>query len=112
VGAHPQTRGIALPTPLFFVDTTSQTFNFTYDMTLAQFRKAFAIADDNSIDLSNVDDSTLFGFGLASFKPVPTTLSAVAKVIRHQALQFNGQWDAEALVELTPLARRKFIILD
>jgi hypothetical protein len=81
-------------------------------MTLAQFRKAFAIADDNSIDVGQVDDSTLFGFGLASFKPVPTTLSAVAKVIRHQALQFNGQWDAEALVELTPLARRKFIILD
>jgi hypothetical protein len=93
-------------------DFSAKNINLAHVMTLAQFRKAFAIADDKSIDLSNVDDNTLFGFGLASFKPVPTTLSAVAKVIRHQALQFNGQWDAEALVELTPLARRKFIILD
>jgi hypothetical protein len=81
-------------------------------MTLVQFRKAFAIADDNSIDLTNVDDTALFGYGLASFKSTPTTLSTVAKVIRHQALQLNGEWDAQALVEVTNIARRKFTILD
>jgi hypothetical protein len=27
-------------------------------------------------------------------------------------LQLNGEWDAQALVEVTNLARRKFLILD
>ena len=81
-------------------------------MTLAQFQKAFAIAKDTSIDLSNVDDSILFGCGLPRFKPVHTTLEAVAKLIRWQAMQFNGQWNAEALNEVAELGRKNFLILN
>jgi len=81
-------------------------------MTLAQFQKAFAIANDASIDLSNVDDSILFGCGLPRFKPVHTTLEAVAKLIRWQAMQFNGQWNAEALNEVAELGRKNFLILN
>lgn len=81
-------------------------------MTLAQFQKAFAIANDASIDLSDVDDSILFGCGLPRFKPVHTTLEAVAKLIRWQAMQFNGQWNAEALNEVAELGRKNFLILN
>lgn len=80
-------------------------------MTLAQFQKAFAIANSN-VDLSNVDDSILFGYGLPTFKPVHTTLEAVAKTIRWQALQFNGQWNAEALNEVAEHGRKNFLILN
>lgn len=80
-------------------------------MTLVQFQQAFAIAKDFNRDLSSVDDSILYGFGLASFKPVHTTLEAVAKTIRWQALQFNGQWNAEALNEVAELGRKNFLIL-
>ena len=80
-------------------------------MTLAQFQSAFAIAKDFNRDLSNVDDSMLYGYGLADFKPVHTTLEAVAKTIRWQALQFNGEWNAEALNEVAELGRRNFLVL-
>ena len=80
-------------------------------MTLTQFQSAFAIAKDFDRDLSNVDDSILFGCGLLSFEPVHTTLDAVAKLIRYQALQFNGEWDAEALNEVAMLGRKNFLVL-
>lgn len=80
-------------------------------MTLSQFQAAFAIAKDFSIDLSNVDDTNLFGFGLLDFAPVHTTLQAVAKTIRYQALQFNGEWNAEALDEVAKLGKKNFLIL-
>jgi hypothetical protein len=80
-------------------------------MTLQQFQEAFAIAKDFARDLSNVDDSVLYGYGLPNFKPVHTTLEAVAKVIRWQALQFNGQWDSVALNEVAELGRRNFLVL-
>lgn len=80
-------------------------------MTLQEFQSAFAIAKDFNRDLSNVDDSILYGYGLSGFKPVYTTLEAVAKTIRWQALQMNGEWDAEALNEVASAGRRNFIIL-
>jgi hypothetical protein len=80
-------------------------------MTLQQFQAAFAIAKDFNRDLTNVDDSLLYGFGLASFVPVHTTLEAVAKTIRWQALQFNGEWNAELLNEVAECGRRNFIVL-
>lgn len=81
-------------------------------MTLKQFRAAFAIAKDFSVDLSDVDNSNHFGFGLSTFKPVYTTLNAVAKTIRWQALCFNGQWDATLLDEVSRFGRKNFLILD
>ena len=80
-------------------------------MTLQQFQAAFAIAKDFDRDLSKVDDSILYGYGLATFKPVHTTLEAVAKTIRWQALQMNGEWDAEALNEVAEAGRNNFLVL-
>mgnify|MGYP006295561597 CR=1 FL=1 len=80
-------------------------------MTLDQFHQAFAIAKDFQRQLSDVDNSNLFGFGLPGFRPQYTTLEAVAKTIRWQALRFNGQWDAEALDEVVRFGRKNFLIL-
>ena len=80
-------------------------------MTLQEFQSAFSIAKDFNRDLSNVDDSILYGYGLPEFKPVYTTLEAVAKTIRWQALQFNGQWDAQELDEVARLGRKNFLVL-
>jgi hypothetical protein len=80
-------------------------------MTLEQFQAAFSIAKDLDRDLTGVDDSTLYGYGLPGFKPVYTTLEAVAKIMRWQALQFNGQWNALELNDVGNIGREKFLIL-
>lgn len=80
-------------------------------MTKHEFNAAFKIANDFSIDLSNVDDSHLYGYGLPDFKPVHVTLEQVAKEIRWAALQFNGEWNGSVLDEVAKLARRNFIVL-
>lgn len=80
-------------------------------MTKNQFDAAFNIAKNVSIDLTNVDSSHMFGYGLPNFNPVHVTLEQVAKEIRHHALQFNGEWDGEALNEVANLGRRNFIVL-
>lgn len=79
-------------------------------MTKNELTKAFEIASSNE-DLSLIDDSNLCGFGLKSFTPVHTTLKAVAKIIRWQALRLNGTWDAEALQEVCFFAKSKFLII-
>lgn len=80
-------------------------------MTFQEFQSAFSIAKNFNLDLINVDDSILYGYGLPEFKPVHTTLEAVAKTIRWQALQFNGQWDAHELNEVARLGRKNFLVL-
>jgi len=79
-------------------------------MTLTQFQEAFTIAKSTK-SLTDVDDSNLYGFGLDDFKPVHTTIDAVAKTIRWQALQFDGNWNAELLDEVAKCGRRNFIVL-
>ena len=80
-------------------------------MTTKEFQVSFAIANDSAIDLTDVDNTNHFGFGLRDFAPVHTTLRAVAKTIRWQALQLNGEWEAAALDEVAKLGKKKFIIL-
>lgn len=79
-------------------------------MTKEEFKAAFKIADSQE-DLSDVDDSNLFGCGLPEYKRTVTTLKAVAKLIRWQALQFNGAWNAEALGEVQKIAKVKFEVV-
>lgn len=77
-------------------------------MTKKQFGQAVRIAQSRE-DLSKVDDSTLFGCGLPDFKPVFCTIEMVAKFVRWQCLQFNGEFNAENLNECATIARRKFL---
>lgn len=79
-------------------------------MTAAQFKKAFQLAQSDAE--INDDDSNLFGFGLSDFKPVVTTLGAVAKTIRWQCARFDGTWDMEEAQSIRNHGRKNFIILD
>ncbi len=79
-------------------------------MTTQQFQAAVALAASDA-DLSHADDSVLFGFGLPNFKPVVATLQAIARTIRWQALQLNGQFDSEALNECHQLFRHRVTVV-
>jgi hypothetical protein len=71
---------------------------------------AMSIAIDSNIDLSGVDDSIFNGFGLPGFNPVSVTLRQVAKLIRWQAIMFNGEFDAYMYNEIVSIGRKKFIV--
>jgi len=79
-------------------------------MTKDEFRQAMEIAKSGK-DLTNVDDSNLFGFGLRDFKPVATSLDAVAKTIRWQSFRFDGSVDMEAVNEILTFGRKNFMIV-
>ena len=82
-------------------------------MTKSQFSQALAVALSDA-DLSQVDDSRLYGCGLSDFvAPAYTTLDAVAKLIRYQCCGiFSGKLvDSVELDNLAHIARRKFQII-
>lgn len=77
-------------------------------MTRTEFNRAFELARDNSLDLSDVDERHLHGCGLPDFQRVMTTIAPVAKLLRWQCLMLNGDWDQEALTEMRRISRRNF----
>lgn len=82
-----------------------------------EIKLATSIARDSSIDLSDVDDGILFGFGLPDFKPVTVSLRVVAKCMRWQCsyvLQKKGgpDWNWEQYNEDLPYYRRNVAIAD
>jgi len=79
-------------------------------MTTAQFQAAFDIAKSDR-DLTAVDDSVMYGYGLPDFKPVVATIEAVARTIRWQCQYLTGGWDSEALNECRNLFRHRVTIL-
>ena len=80
-------------------------------MDAKEFKMAFALAKSNA-DFSNVNIDHLSGYGLKDFQPVTTTLEAVAKIMRWQALHFNGSWDMEELDGIKYVGKKKFEIID
>ena len=87
-------------------------------MTAAEFKKAFLIADDETVEnLISTEDISIFdGFGLSDFTPTVATLRQVAALMRWQALFFmrpkNGsKWDTDALNEIREACRKKVTVL-
>lgn len=78
----------------------------------SDFARALRLAQDLSQDLSQVDDSAIFGCGLPGFKPVFVTVKQVAKFIRWQSLCLNGNFDSEAIAECAQIARKVFVTID
>ena len=78
-------------------------------MTKQEFGKAVEIAHSDE-NLSQIDDSIFLGCGLPEFEPVTVTIRQVAKFVRWQALQFNGEFDAFALDACANVSRRNFLI--
>jgi hypothetical protein len=86
-----------------------------HNMTLDQFKRAFAMASDDSFEydgLAFMRDTPFLGFALKDFNPVAVTVRDVAKLIKYQCWFMNGDLDHEALNEIREHGRRKFIILD
>lgn len=76
-------------------------------MNRQEFNRAFTIAQGPQ----SLPEGPFNGFGLPDFQPVHVTLRQVAELMRWQALQFNGEWNAEALQEIAKHGRQKFIII-
>lgn len=80
-------------------------------MTKSEFQRAFDVACDRNVDLSDVSDEHLHGCGLPGFQRVTTTIAPVAKLIRWQCGCLNGSWDHEALQDMRAIARVKFELI-
>ena len=83
-------------------------------MTTQEFKAAFKVADDSTVDLSYETmhcTEWALGFGGKDFKPVTVTVRQMAGLIRYQAKYLNGQWDTEALSEVRELGRKAFIVV-
>ena len=80
-------------------------------MTKTELGRALEIAKSDH-DLSDSDFGNLSGFGLPGFRPVYTTLGAVARLIRWQCGRLDGTWDSVNLDEIARFGRRLFLILD
>jgi len=77
-------------------------------MNTAQLNQAVKLAQtSNELGFDGLE--VFDGFGLNEFKHVTVTLSQMARLIRWQAFQFNGQIDAKALQEIA-FHKRKFLI--
>lgn len=79
-------------------------------MTRNELSAALKIARSEA-DLSKVDTSILFGYGLKNFGPVVATIETVAAVIRWDCVALNGEIDSEALDNLHSNFRRKVSIV-
>jgi hypothetical protein len=80
-------------------------------MKKSEFSAAAALAFDHSKSLEHVDDSGLFGCGLADFKPIFVTTEQVAKFIRWQCTYLFGGHDIEELANCADIAREKFTLI-
>lgn len=81
-------------------------------MTAFELKLARAIAEDDSIDLSNVNYDALIGFGCADFVPVHVPIRAVARCIRWQCCCFDGSWDDRQWNEDRPFYLKNVNITD
>ncbi len=79
-------------------------------MTRDEFRRAFELAGSET-DLSKFDLSQFDGFGLPVFQPATVTVGQVARLLRWQALRFDGSWDMEAAHEVLECGRRRFVVV-
>ena len=80
-------------------------------MTKNEFSKSVKLVESGA-DLSKYDYDNLYGCGLPDFKPVHTTIEAVAKLVQYQARTFAGTWDAQELDNMAKIAKQKFLIVN
>lgn len=81
-------------------------------MNKKEFSEILEIVQDSRIDLTDVDEMILHGCALPDFQyPVYVTRKQVAKLIRWDCIQFNGQFDSEELNNIGIIGKRKFIIV-
>ena len=57
------------------------------------------------------DDTCLYGLYLRDFKPVSTTIGAVARFIRWHCIYLNGDVATDELAEFAEFARKRILII-
>lgn len=75
-------------------------------MLKSQFTEAFQLAKGDA-DLSAYPLDIFDGYGLRDFLPVACELGAFARLIRWQCLQFNGQFNQDALTDMYHFAVKR-----
>lgn len=76
-------------------------------MNAVEYKRAFLLAQDADVDLSDESLDIFDGYGLRDFDPVVATVRQVARLMRYQALQFNGDWVNEELTQIKEIFRKK-----
>ena len=76
-------------------------------MNAAEYKRAFLLAQDTSVDLSEESLDIFDGYGLREFEPIVATVRQVARLMRWQALQFDGAWVNEELTQIKTIFRTK-----
>lgn len=78
-------------------------------MTTAELKEATALA----LSREDINDSIdcFDGFGLPSFTPVICTIRQLARLVRWQCVQLNGQIDNEAMQAIHHFGRKRFQIV-
>jgi hypothetical protein len=77
-------------------------------MTKVQFDNAVVMAQEGTY--ADVDDSVLFGCGLADFKPVTITLDVAAKFIAWHCINLDGTINCEELTEMRNISRKRWLV--
>jgi len=80
-------------------------------MNKAEFEKAMKIATDNDRDLSDIDESVLYGCGLPGFGKRTVTLECAAKLLRWQCVRFDGSIDEEELNSMRVICRKRIEVV-
>ncbi len=88
-------------------------------MTTPQFKKVFAVADDATVELHEVDMSILHGCGLPGFQRVSVTKKVAAALLRWQAMNIGHpkvrddlKWNWDEVNSMKEIFRRKVDLLD
>jgi len=81
-------------------------------MNASDFKRVWAVATDDNIDLCGENINVFLGCGWPKFKPVCVTIKQVAKFLMWQAKYIGSGWDMELVNEVRDIGRKKFTILD
>lgn len=79
-------------------------------MNKTQLDAAVKLAQSDA-DLSAHDIDVFIGYGLRHFKPIYASIPQLARIVRHQAINFCGGLDSDALKEIADCGRSKFTIV-
>ena len=81
-------------------------------MNIAELSKAYEIGrSDEPIDPKKEPIDVFDGFALNDFRPVHVTLKQVARLIRWQAIRWDGSLDSENFQEIADFGRKRFLII-
>ena len=81
-------------------------------MTKKELSQAYALAiSDTVISPEEASIDVFDGFGLKDFDKVYVTIKQIARLIRWQAICFDGSIDSDAMQEIGYCGRKSFLVI-